>query len=133
MGRRRQGREGALHALYLADAAPSVVKKAFAWAVEIDDKATREFSRDIFEGVLHKSDELNEKISGISSNWTLPRMATVDRCILRLAAYELLYHGETPVKVIIDEYIEIARKYSLEDSTSFVNGILDKLKDLRPA
>lgn len=122
-----------MHALYLADAAPNVTAKAFAWSTEINDKTTREFSKELFEGALAQRAELDEKISAIAANWTLPRMATVDRCILRLAAYELLYHSETPVKVIIDEFIEIARKYSLEDSTAFVNGILDKLKDLRPA
>ena len=60
-------------------------------------------------------------------------MAAVDRNVLRLAAYELAYERGTPVGVVIDEAIEIVRKYSTEDATKFVNGILDKLKSLRPA
>ena len=125
-----------MHALYLADTAPSVGLKAFPWIMastsEIDDK-TLEFSRALFKGALEHQDPIDEKIKDTAKNWPLARMAAVDRSLLRLAAYELLFCPETPVNVIIDEAIEIARKYSTEDSTRFINGILDKLKELRAA
>lgn len=133
MGRRRQARENALHALYLADMAPAFASKAFdsvAGDLETDER-TRDFSREIFEETLKRRDEIDEKIAGIAKNWSLARMTAVDRNLLRLAAYELVLRDDTPVKVVIDEAIEIARKFSTEDSTRFINGILDKLKELR--
>lgn len=125
-----------MHALYLADTAPSVGLQAFSYimarASEIDDK-TLEFSRSLFRGALEHQEKIDEKIKETAKNWPLARMAAVDRSLLRLAAYEILFCPETPVNVIIDEAIEIARKYSTEDSTRFINGILDKLKELRAA
>lgn len=134
MGRRRLAREMAMHALYLADLAPSCAAKAFdlACANEDDggmDEKTLEFSRGLFEGARGHLASLDKRIQKTATNWSLERMAAVDRNILRLAAFELLHHPETPPKVVIDESIEIARKYSTEDSTRFINGVLDKLKD----
>jgi len=133
LGKRRQARENALHALYLADLAPKNIEDAFNQATSRSeaDKATTAFAKELFENTLLNCDKIDASIQSVAANWSLARMATVDRNILRLAAYELIYRGDTPVKVIIDEAIEIARRFSTEDSTRFINGILDKLKDLR--
>ncbi len=134
MGRRRQAREFALQALYLVDVAHNPAGEAFAIInrrADPPDEATLEFARTLLEGALQRLPEIDGHIAATARNWPLKRMAAVDRCLLRLAAYELAFERETPVSVVIDEAIEIARKYSGEDSTKFVNGILDKLKNLR--
>lgn len=134
MGRRRQAREIALQALYLVDVAGSAPAEAFASinrGFPDEDEKTLDFARRMLDGAVSRQGELDAHISATAANWSLKRMAAVDRNILRLAAYELACEGETPVGVVIDEAIEIARKYSTEDSTKFINGILDKLKVLR--
>ena len=132
MGRRRQARESALHALYLADLVPALASTAFSLMARLEDadEKTVDFCRGLFEGTLMLRAELDERIQETAKNWSISRMAAADRNILRMAAYELLYRDDAPPNVVIDEAIEIARKYSTEDSTSFINGILDKLKDL---
>ena len=136
MGRRRQAREIALQALYILDTAGTPRGEAFA-AVnrrsDPGDEKTLEFARGLFEGAVELRAELDEQIEATAANWSVPRMAAVDRNILRLASYELIYRTDTPINVIIDEAIEIARKFSTEDSTKFINGILDNLKARRAA
>ncbi len=90
------------------------------------------YLKKIIEGVFARLGELNELIDEHSENWNLSRMPVIDRCILRLSAFELQM-GEPPQKVVINEAIELAKKYSTENSGSFVNGILDRLaKKLAP-
>jgi len=135
MGRRRQAREIALQALYLVDVARTPPAEAFA-AVnrggDQEDEKTLDFARSLLEGAARLRDEIDGHLAATAANWSIKRMAAVDRNVLRLAAYELIYEPRTPVNVVIDEAIEIVRKYSTEDATKFVNGILDKLKALRP-
>lgn len=135
MGRRRLAREIALQALYIADVAPSAAADAFAIVTRRDggetDEQSLEFARALTAGALERRDELDGLISARAENWALNRMAAVDRNVLRLAAYELISRPDTPVGVVIDEAIEIVRKYSAEEATRFVNGILDALKALR--
>jgi N utilization substance protein B len=133
MGRRRQAREIALQALYLVDVAGSSLGVAFDSVNRgfPEDEKTLDFARSLLQGTADRQEELDSRIAATAANWSLKRMAAVDRNILRLACYELSYESATPVGVIIDEAIEIARKYSTEDSTKFINGILDKLKTLR--
>lgn len=136
MGRRRLAREIALQALYVADVAPGAAAEAFAIVTrrregDEADAETLDFARVLAEGTLRLRDELDALIAEKASNWTLPRMAAVDRNVLRLAAYELEARPDTPVGVIIDEAIEIVRKYSAEEATRFVNGVLDGLKTRR--
>ena len=138
MGRRRLAREIALQALYVADVAPGAAAECFAIVTrrregEEADAETLEFARALAEGALARRDELDVLIAEKAANWTLPRMAAVDRNVLRLAAYELEARPDTPVGVIIDEAIEIVRKYSAEEATRFVNGVLDGLKARRQA
>ena len=134
MGRRRQAREIALQALYIIDTSGTSEAEAFAIVNRREDpadEATLEFARSLVAGAVKEKADLDKLIEGAAQNWALARMAAVDRNVLRLSAYELLHRKDTPVNVVIDEAIEIVRKYSTEDSTRFINGILDKLKEHR--
>lgn len=135
MGRRRLAREIALQALYIADVAHTPAEDAFAAvtrrAHERPDEATWEFSRELALGAFARIEELDAVIQARAQNWAVNRMAAVDRNVIRLAAYELIARPDTPIGVIIDEAIEIVRKYSTEEATRFVNGVLDALKTLR--
>jgi len=93
----------------------------------VRDAGSRVFADSLVKGVVEKMDELDAVISGSATNWQLKRMAAVDRNILRMAAYELLFVKDIPPKVSINEAIEIAKKYGDADSGKFVNGILDKI------
>jgi len=135
VGGRRQAREAALQLIYLADMAqvgPADVPE-HAWSDEPLSLRVREFAKRLAQGVVSKQDTLDPLIRKYTQNWELGRMASIDRCVLRLAAFELLYEPETPVSVIINEAVEIVKKFSTADSGKFVNGILDKLKDERKA
>jgi len=136
VGRRRLAREIALQALYVADVSKTPAEEAFAIVVRRgDDDADPEtvaFARELALGALERVAELDDRIQERAANWTMARMAAVDRNVLRLAAYELSARPETPVGVVIDEAIEIVRKYSTEEATRFVNGILDSLKKKKP-
>ena len=135
MGRRRQAREIALQALYIIDTSGTPEQEAFDIVnrrqEEPGDEKTLEFARDLVSGTNSHRPQLDKLIEGAAQNWALSRMAAVDRNVLRLSAFELLHRRETPVNVVIDEAIEIVRKFSTEDSTRFINGILDKLKEHR--
>lgn len=135
MGRRRLGREIALQALYVADVARMPGEDSFAIVTRREDAdadaETLEFARELALGTLAKVEALDAVIAERAANWSMSRMAAVDRNVLRLAAYELDARHDTPVGVIIDEAIEIVRKYSTEEATRFINGILDSLKKLR--
>lgn len=129
MGRRRQAREFALQALYLCESGMGVDEAVEAVLVRTDiDKTSLDFAKSLAAGTIEKKDELDRKIAKIAKNWSLERMATVDLNLLRLASFELLHCPETPPHVVIDEAVEIAKIYASADSSSFINGILDKLK-----
>ena len=92
----------------------------------LDDKAkddAKRYVRNIFENLK----EIDNIISQYLENWTLDRLSSVDRNVLRLGTYELLYEADVPIEVTIDEAIEIAKKYGTENSGKFVNGVLDKI------
>jgi N utilization substance protein B len=84
------------------------------------------FCMSLYDGVIARQAEIDDKLSQAAENWRLTRMASVDRNVLRLGAYELLTASEPPA-VVINEAIELARRYGSADSAAFVNGILDKL------
>ncbi len=135
MGRRRLAREIALQALYVADVSHTAADEAFAIVTRREgdtvEPETAEFARELTLGTLKRIEELDALIQQRAENWAVNRMAAVDRNVLRLAAFELVARPDTPVGVVIDEAIEIVRKYSAEEATRFVNGILDALKGLR--
>ena len=91
------------------------------------------FARALFEGAVEKGEELDRQLREYSQHWRLERMAAVDRNILRLALYEMLSYPETPPAVVINEALEIARRFSTRDSVEFVNGILDAIRKSRCA
>jgi N utilization substance protein B len=133
MGRRRQARELALQALYLSDVADIGAREALAIVSigpKLDEQAA-DFARALVEGACADRDGLDRRIVEVAENWELGRMACVDRNLLRLASFELLHCPGTPVSVTINEALEIAKTYSGEDSSRFLNGILDKIKDMR--
>ncbi len=135
MGRRRQAREIALQALYIIDTSNTPEAEAFAIVNRREDpgdESTLAFARELVSGTTAGLVEIDREIEKTAENWTVARMAAVDRNILRMAAFELMHRTDTPVNVVIDEAIEIARKFSTEEATRFINGILDKLKDKRP-
>ncbi|HYN84582.1 MAG TPA: transcription antitermination factor NusB [Pyrinomonadaceae bacterium] len=133
MGLRRKARECALQMLFAADVAgvgrADELVRAY-WDElgdpEMDDGA-REFATRLATGALAHTEELDERIRSRAEHWRIPRMAVVDRNVLRLAVYEFLYEP-TPRTVAINEALEIARRFSTYEATQFINGILDAIK-----
>jgi transcription antitermination factor NusB len=137
MGTRRKGREVALQVLYLADIGKVDPEKALRSLIREDhgivEKKSEDFALQLALGAWSHRAELDVLIQKYAKNWELNRMAALDRNLLRMGAYELVYNPATPVSVIIDEAVEIAKTFSTEESGKFVNGILDQLKKERPA
>lgn len=135
MGNRRKSREAALQALYQIDLAKAEPEKALEqyWKNNIDTEEIQEFANLLVQGVTSHLSELDQLIEKHSTHWKLSRMACVDRNILRMAAYELMYCRDIPASVSLNEAIEVGKKFGTEDSSSFINGILDNLaKEIRP-
>lgn len=130
MGTRRKSRECALQLLYQADFSPLEFEAANALYWEIHgakDEQIRPYAEFLVRGTLEHKQDIDLLIQKFSEHWRLERMAAVDRNILRLAVFEFLHEQETPTTVVINEALEIARKYSTEESTQFINGILDAI------
>ena len=137
MTRRRKSREVALQFLYQLDLQgepdPAPHAAEFWGRHPLDDDA-REFAQELVRGTKTTQPKIDEIITRFTEHWDLDRMAVVDRNILRLAVYELLWSTEVPPKVAINEAIEIAKKFGTQESSRFINGILDRVhKELRPA
>jgi N utilization substance protein B len=127
MGARRKARELALQMLFQYDMsgnAPDMVIATFE-DLEKSKPNTREFATKIFRGTIEHMDKIDEMIQAQADNWRLSRMAVVDRNIIRMSIYEFLHEDDTPKLVIIDEAIEIAKKFGTDKSSQFINGILD--------
>ena len=135
MGTRRKSRELALQAFYqeeLAGQAGLVDFAEFCTHFQVDKK-TIPYARKLLQGVHEKRNEINEMIRKYAENWRLERMSVIDRNILRLAVYELNYQDDVPTSVAINEAVEIAKRYSTDDSGSFINGILDGMARVEAA
>jgi len=133
MRRRTQAREFALQLLYQLDITKDKNCEIILnnlWQIQDEAVADdiKSFTADLVQGVVAHSKDIDEKIAQYASNWQIGRMAVVDRNILRLASYELLFRSDIPPKVSINEAIELAKKYSGIEAAKFVNGILDKVK-----
>lgn len=128
MLRRRRAREVALQVLYEEDLNPQVAPSVSEQFVRrrVRDPRLAAFALSLIAGVRRHAAELDRMIQEIAANWSLARMAVVDRNILRLGAYEMLF-GDTPDRVALDEAIELAKRYGDSRSAQFVNGILDRL------
>lgn len=103
------------------------------WADKNEEAAVKDFARGIVEGTIGHLDEIDRAITAAAEHWAIDRMAAVDRNILRAAAYEILFNPEIPPKVAINEALEVAKKFSSQDSAPFINGILDRIAHLRKA
>jgi N utilization substance protein B len=155
MGQRREARERAVQFLFQHDlnppenleealghfwssqTAPAIEgeKSGASWGEKValpppstQELATRIFADKLIHGVLEHRSTLDKSIQEHAQNWDLNRMAVVDRNILRLAIYEMLYRDDIPPIVSINEAVDVAKKYSTQDSGKFVNGILDRIK-----
>ncbi|HWL06872.1 MAG TPA: transcription antitermination factor NusB [Planctomicrobium sp.] len=128
MSKRSKARQVAVQMLYQVDLNPDVDGSSIRTMIadRLNDQPIRDFSWGLFAGVMEHRGQIDERIQAIAANWKLNRMAATDRAILRLGAYEL-HHTETPVGVVIDEAVELAKKFSGRQSSQFVNGILDRL------
>jgi len=127
VGTRRRARELALQLLYqyeLTDASPEEMQAGFEeWRNA--GEGIRAFADALLRGTLERLDAIDEELGRQTTHWRLERLAAVDRNILRLAMFELIYETDTPHAVVIDEAIEIAKKFGAKDSGRFVNGVLD--------
>ena len=131
MKRRSLSRELALKALYQGDLTGRLPADGLEELAEREDaQDTLAFARELTDGCAANRDAVDKVIQDTAENWRLDRMPFIDRNILRLAAYELLFRHDTPPKVAINEAIELAKKYSTENSGIFVNGVLDKIYSL---
>ena len=127
MGARRKARELALQMLYQFDLSgngPDTIIDTFE-DLQKSKPNTREFAVKIFRGTVSHLDDLDGMIQAQADNWRLSRMAVVDRNIIRMSVYEFLHETDTPKLVVIDEAIEIAKKFGNDKSSQFINGILD--------
>lgn len=128
---RREARHQALNILYqreiTEEAIDSILEARTFLEAEIGDPS--DFARDIVTGVEARQETLDATIESISENWVLSRMPLVDRSILRMAVWEILYAEDIPDSVSINEAVEMAKVYGGEDSSKFVNGILGKLAE----
>ncbi len=137
MGRRRKARELALQLLYRLDLLPegdplAPTLEGF-WADHPVAQEVREFAEQLVRGTKANQAKIDECLAQFADRWELSRMAVVDRNILRAGIYELLWCSEVPPKVVINEALEIAKKFSTQESTRFINGILDRArKELVP-
>lgn len=124
---RRRARELVLQGLYAYEHSDVDKKKTFEnilAAEKLSEKNTR-FASELYQFVLDNSDWADEKITSLALNWDLDRIAAIDRTILRIAMVELEKMPDTPIKVAINEAIELAKTFSTRESASFINGILD--------
>lgn len=130
-GDRHRGREVTLHLLYqweICRLEPSELDEAidFYWAIHSAPESQKDFARALVTGTIEHLEEIDLLLEANTDNWRLSRMAMVDRLIMRLAVYELLY-SDTPSAVVINEALELAKTYGGDQTVSFVNGVLDSI------
>ena len=129
-GKRRKSRELAMQMLFQADVGkqtPDEVRKTFWQAREEVEDEARGFTEDIFRVAVARDEEIDALIERHSANWRLARMSAVDRNVLRMAVAEMLGFPATPAPIVINEALEIARRYSAPESINFLNGVLDAI------
>jgi N utilization substance protein B len=127
--KRRKSRQNALQILYQWDLTPQDARKAL---LRFEDRSSSKDGSDPFleklvEGVMAHVQEIDRLIEQYSEHWRLGRIAPIDRNILRIAIFELVYCDEIPPKVTLDEAVELGKEYGSDDSGSFINGILDRI------
>ena len=131
MRKRTRARELALQMLYQVDARGEEALEDFDGFLRresAEDEDVKKFAHSLVDGTLEMRGDIDEVVGGAAQNWHLSRMALVDRNILRMAVYEMLYVEDIPAKVSINEAIELGKRYSTQQSGSFINGILDRIR-----
>ena len=128
MARRSKAREIALQMLFQHDMNPDVGTKTVRLQIaeRLKDESLRKLAWDLYAGTMESRPEIDARIEAAAENWDLSRMAVTDRNTLRLGLFELLY-TDTPHQVVIDEAVDLARKFGSAHSAQFVNGLLDRL------
>jgi transcription antitermination protein NusB len=132
--KRRVAREKAIQALYQIDMRKISLDEALHAVVEEGNEvsgADLAFLRDLVEGVLSHLSEIDEAIANDLRGWNLNRLGYVDRAVLRMAVYELLFAADIPAKVTINEALELSRAFGMEESVKFINGLLDTIAKKR--
>lgn len=132
MSARTKARKRALDILFSSDVrGDDVAVTLAAEAVRAANEPAREaswlYAREIVDGIIDHGDDIDEQITTHSRDWRLERMPAVDRALLRIAAWELLYNDEVPAAVAIDEAVDLAKEFSTEESGAFVNGVLARI------
>jgi transcription antitermination factor NusB len=130
MRKRSLAREHALKILYQADVTQRLLKNAseIYWKeTEENDKVIIDFCKRLIDGIAEQLKTIDEKLTQYATNWQLKRMAVIDRNVMRIGVYELLFAPDIPPKATINEAVELAKKYGDLESGKFVNGILDKI------
>lgn len=134
MGKRREAREFAVQLIYALDALKAEgddLEQRLVRFWSLRDKevsgSVRSFAESLVRGTMQHLETINQALRNTSQNWDLERMAAVDRAILRVALFEILFCPDTPTAVVINEAIEIAKRFSNEDSGRFINGVLDRI------
>jgi N utilization substance protein B len=135
---RSKARQRALQILFEADQrgiTPGEVLADWVRHASADDRQppVSAYTRLLVEGYAERAERIDELIAQYTIGWPLDRMPVVDRNILRLATFELIWHDETPDAVVLDEAVRLAKEFSTDDSPAFVNGLLGRLKDLKPS
>lgn len=135
MGNRRLSRELVIQFLYLTEMNEGEIEnqlKSF-WESNSCQEDVQSFTEEILNNIFDHKKEIDTLLEKYSDNWTLSRMTVIDRNLLRMAASELMFSKTVPPKVVIDEALEIAKKFGSEDSPNFINGVLDRiLKEIKP-
>ncbi|MEU1624641.1 transcription antitermination factor NusB [Streptomyces sp. NPDC020096] len=137
MAARTKARKRAFQILFEADqrdAAPKTVMADWIRLARTDDRQppVTEYTMRLVEGYEDHAARVDELIATYAVGWTMDRMPVVDRNVLRLGAYELLWEDDIPDAVVLDEAVQLAKEFSTDESPSFVNGLLARLKDLKP-
>jgi N utilization substance protein B len=126
-GSRRHARELALQTLYGTEVGHRAPEDVLGeTTARLDASEGRAFVRDLVFGTLEHRDESDAAIAPLLEGWTIERLPTIDRIVLRMGMFELLHRAETPAPVVINEAVELAKKFSTEDSGRFVNGVLSR-------
>ena len=132
MSARSKARKRALDVLFESEQRGVDVLDTLAGRIAAADPPVSEFTVELVEGVVAHRDRIDELLTTYSQGWSLDRMPAVDRAILRLGTFELLWRDDVPDAVVVDQAVELARSLSTDDSPGFVNGVLGRLLDLKP-
>jgi N utilization substance protein B len=132
MSARSKARKRALDVLFESEQRGVDVLETLAGRVAGGDPPVSEFTVELVEGVVKHRDRIDELLTTYSQGWSLDRMPAVDRAVLRLGTFELLWLDDVPDAVVVDQAVELARSLSTDDSPGFVNGVLGRLLDLKP-